>query len=97
MPESKGPNEAAKAYMALLTNELVGMAAQVRTEGGIRKLLLKFPNEQSVSVVLMRQTDLERTQLDQHQGKGRHAYQEQVMIQPLCGWCNAPREHPIHA
>lgn len=83
--------------MALLTNEIVGMAQTVREEGGIRKLLLRFPNEQSVSIVLIRQNDLERAGLDAHDGKGRHPYQEQLMIQPLCGWCGAERTHPIHS
>lgn len=96
IPESKKPSEAAKAYMALLTNEIVGMAQMVREEGGIRKLLLRFPNEQSVSIVLIRQNDLERSQLDAHQGKGRHPYQEQMEIRPVCGWCGATRDHPVH-
>jgi hypothetical protein len=96
IPESKKPSEAARAYMALLTNELVGMAQMVREEGGIRKLLLRFPNEQSVSIVLMRQTDLERSDLLAHQGKGRHPYQEQMEIKPVCAWCGAERGHPVH-
>ena len=95
MSDDNPPSEAAAAYMGLLTRELVHLSEEVRHEGGIRKVLLRFPDA-PVSIIFIRQQDLEREHLEMHAGKGAHAYQEQLTIEPRCGWCNAPREHPIH-
>jgi len=84
-----------KAFMDQVLGQVARFAEGVRQEGGVRRTVLEFPDH-PVVLVVMRKEEYESIG-EPDSGKGPHSYKEQMMVMPLCSWCNQPANHPSHA